>query len=148
MYLNCHTYFSFKYGTLSIESLFAEAQRCGIQKLAITDINNTSGYIEMLRICNENRSEYDLEIALGLEYRRDGELLYIALAENNEGFREINGYLSHHNNTDKPLLSRAPSFDHVYIIYPFGKFEIETLKENEFVGIRLSDINRLVFFQK
>ena len=110
MYLNCHSYFSFKYGTLSIEDLFREAQRCGIRKIALTDINNTSGYIELLRICEENREEYDLEVALGIEFRRENELLYITLAEDNEGFREINGYLSHHNNTDKPLLSRAPVF--------------------------------------
>ena len=80
MYLNCHTYFSFRYGTLSIEGLFDEARRCGVHKLALTDINNTSGYIEMLRICDQNRKEYDLEIVLGIEFRTEGRLLYIGLA--------------------------------------------------------------------
>jgi DNA polymerase-3 subunit alpha len=151
MYLNCHTYFSFKYGTLSIEGLFAEARRCGVRKLALTDINNTSGYIEMLRICNENRSEYDLEITLGIEFWNKDQLLYIGLAENNEGFQEINGYLSYHNTTGAPLRKKAPEFSHVFIIYPFegGKGlnqdypEPSFLRENEFIGIRPRDINRI-----
>src|SRR5712675_961733 len=55
MYLNCHTGFSFKYGTLPIKTLFNEAKRCGIHKLALTEINNVSSYLEMLRICDENK---------------------------------------------------------------------------------------------
>ena len=145
MYLNCHTYFSFRYGTLSIEELFAEAQRCGIKKLALTDINNTSGYIEMLRICNENRTDYDLELALGIEFRidRGNTLLYVALAENNEGFEEINRYLSYHNTTGDPLLRKAPVFEHAYIIYPFGACQPEELRVNEYIGVRAGELNRI-----
>ena len=120
LYLNCHTYFSFKYGTLSIKELFAEAKRCGVPKLALTDINYTCGYIEMLRICNECREEFDLELAVGIEFRRDDKLLYIAIARNNQGFEEINGYLSHYNNSKQPLLTKAPEFSHAYVVYPFS----------------------------
>jgi len=42
MYLNCHTGFSFKYGTLTIKELFDEARRCGVHKLVLTEINNTA----------------------------------------------------------------------------------------------------------
>ena len=81
MYLNCHTAFSFKYGTLPVLSLFQEARRCGVRKLVLTEINNVSSYIEMLRICQENKclpgstltkydkEGYDLEVALGIEFR-------------------------------------------------------------------------------
>ena len=75
MYLNCHSYFSFKYGTLSPQELFAEARKNKVRKLVLTDINNTSGYIELLRICNENRDEYQLQIALGIEFRDENDLL-------------------------------------------------------------------------
>ena len=147
MYLNCHTYFSFRYGTFSVEGLFDEARRCGVHKLALTDINNTSGYIEMLRICNQNRAEYNLEIALGIEFRSEGRLLYIGLAENNEGFEELNRYLSHHNTTGKPLLKRVPEFVHAFIIYPFepasDTITPATLRENEFIGIRPGELTRL-----
>ena len=145
MYLNCHTYFSFRYGTLSIEGLFDEARRCGVHKLALTDINNTSGYIEMLRICDQNRKEYDLEIVLGIEFRTEGRLLYIGLAENNDGFEELNRYLSCHNTSGEPLPGKAPAFEHVFIIYPFiyEKSTPDSLRENEFIGIRPGEVNRL-----
>ena len=66
MYLNCHSYFSFLYGALSPQELFDEARKHKVKKLVLTDINNTSGYIELLRLCEENRLEYDLQIALGI----------------------------------------------------------------------------------
>ena len=59
MFLNCHTAFSFKYGTMPVQVLLNEAKRCGVHKLALTEINNVSSYIEMLRICRENRAEKD-----------------------------------------------------------------------------------------
>ncbi len=82
MYLNCHTGFSFKYGTLPIKTLFAEAKRCEIHKLALTEINNVSSYLEMLRLCDENKPTengltkygkpaYELSIAVGVEFRND-----------------------------------------------------------------------------
>lgn len=80
MYLNCHTGLSFKYGTLPIKTLFEEARRCDVHKLALTEINNVASYLEMLRICDENKSRengltrygkpaYDLSIAVGVEFR-------------------------------------------------------------------------------
>src|SRR6185295_15728560 len=102
MYLNCHTGFSFKYGTLPIKTLFEEARRCGIHKLALTEINNVSSYLEMLRLCDTHRTRangltkfekipYDLDIAVGIEFRDNAnELLYIALAKNNDGFEKLN----------------------------------------------------------
>src|SRR5688572_12135428 len=98
MYLNCHTGLSFKYGMLPIKALFNEAKRCGVHKLALTEINNVASYLEMLRICQENKPRtngltkfdkepYELEIAVGIEFRGvENELLYIGLAQNNIGF--------------------------------------------------------------
>jgi len=49
MYLNCHSYFSFKYGMMSPEQLLAEAQQKHITHIALTDINNTSGILNFFR---------------------------------------------------------------------------------------------------
>ncbi len=141
MYFNCHTAFSFKYGTLSQEDLFHEAQRCGIHKLVLTEINNTSSYIEMLRICQENKAEYELEIALGIEFRKGSKLLYIALARNNKGFEAINRFLSYHNIENIPLPDRAPELEQAFIIYPVFNAP-ELLCENEFVGIRIHELTK------
>ena len=144
MYLNCHTFFSFKYGTLSPKALFEQARLHQVKKLVLTDINNTSAYIEMLRICNEERENYNLELALGIEFRRDEKLLFLGVARNNEGFAELNSYLSHHNNTGQPLLSKAPDFNHVFIIYPFDHQQPEALRENEFIGVRVREVNKII----
>lgn len=143
MYLNCHSYFSFKYGTLSPQELFDEARKNKVKKLVLTDINNTSGYIELLRICNENKEDYPLQIAVGIEFRDGNELLYIAIAENNDGFEELNRYLSHHNAEDIPLLTKAPEFSHAFVIYPFGNCNPSELRENEFIGIKVDEVSRV-----
>ncbi|MDH5598720.1 MAG: PHP domain-containing protein, partial [Cyclobacteriaceae bacterium] len=147
MYFNCHTCYSFNYGTLTVESLFEEAVRCGVRKLVLTDINSTAAYIELLRIANENRSRYDLEVALGVEFRWEGQLLYIALAHNNEGFEEINRFLSFHNRQKTPIPVRAPSFNQVSVVYPWSRWKTLdplALMDNEYVGIRHTQINQVL----
>ena len=67
MYLNCHTAFSFKYGTLQVHDLFNEARRCDVHKLVLTEINNTSSYIEMLRLCAENLAHEGNQTLYGRE---------------------------------------------------------------------------------
>lgn len=147
MYLNCHTGYSFKYGTLPIKTLFEEAKRCNVHKLALTEINNTSSWLEMLRTCNDNRAQangrtkfdkepYQLELAVGVEFRNDNDFLYIILAKNNTGFEEINRYLSFHNREAKPFPVRAPKVDEVFILYAFGTIHPEELRKNEFIGVR------------
>ncbi|MDH5608126.1 MAG: DNA polymerase III subunit alpha [Cyclobacteriaceae bacterium] len=138
LYWNCHTYFSFGYGTLSVEDLFDEAKKNGVHKLILTDQNNTSGYIELLRLCRERRGEWELEIALGIEFRSEQQLLYIGLARNNEGFEELNRYLSHHNKSGQSLRKTAPPFGHAYVVYPLAN-QPARLRENEFVGIRMHE---------
>ncbi|GCC50533.1 DNA polymerase III subunit alpha [Chryseotalea sanaruensis] len=152
MYLNCHTAYSFKYGTLQIEDLFSEAKRCGVHKLILTEINNTASYIEMLRCCEKNmpskngltkygQEPYSLEIGIGVEFRKEDELLYIALARNNNGFEQINRHLSRYNRGEVNLLSRAPELSDTFILYPLGKIEPDLLRKHEFITVRKSQLN-------
>lgn len=151
MYLNCHTGYSFKYGTLPIKTLFEEAKRCQVRKLALTEINNTSSWLEMLRTCNDNRAlatgktkfgkePYDLDLAVGVEFRNGNDFSYIAIAKNNTGFEEINRFLSRHNREDKPFPERAPRFDEVFVLYEFGTIDPEELRKNEFIGVRKQNL--------
>ncbi len=150
MFLNCHTAFSFKYGTLPVEKLFDEARKCGVRKLVLTEINNTASYIEMLRLCAERKPgsplagdhPHELEIAVGIEFRQEHDLLYIAIAQNNNGFENINRFLSHHNRENKKLPERAPVIEDTFILYPFGETEPERLRANEFIGIRKHQLNQ------
>jgi DNA-directed DNA polymerase III PolC len=132
---------------MPVKILFEEARRCGVHKLVITEINNTASYLEMLRICNahaatENgltnfgKPAYDLEIAVGVEFRRGHELLFIAIAKNNQGFEEINRFLSFYNREQKELPHRPQVMEDVFIVYPYEKIEPELLRQNEFIGVR------------
>ncbi|MCX6248835.1 MAG: DNA polymerase III subunit alpha [Bacteroidetes bacterium] len=116
MFLNCHSYYSLRYGTLSIEKLVETAKACGITTLALTDINNSTGVIEFVKTCREN----GIRPVAGIEFRRDEKLLYIGLARNNEGFRELNEFLSYHTLRNLPLPDEAPEFENVAVIYPFS----------------------------
>ncbi|MCB0487781.1 MAG: DNA polymerase III subunit alpha [Cyclobacteriaceae bacterium] len=156
MFLNCHTAFSFKYGTLQVEDLFNEAQRCGVKKLVLTEINNTASYIELLRLCKEKqpidesglnrfgKPGYALDIALGIEFRKEDKLLYVAIARNNAGFEEMNRFLSFHNIRGTALPEQAPEWKNVFVIYPFGKRESQHLRTYEFIGIKKHELNRFV----
>jgi DNA polymerase-3 subunit alpha len=152
MYLNCHTAFSFKYGTMSVQELFNEAKRCSVHKLVLTEINNTASYIELLRLCDLNKPRennlakfgqepYVLDIAAGVEFRSDNELLYIAIAKNHAGFESINRFLSYHNREANLLPTRAPEFDNVFIIYPYNKIQPDQLRPYEYIGVSRNQIN-------
>jgi DNA polymerase-3 subunit alpha len=143
MYLNIHSWYSFKYGTLSPEKIFETCRECGVRKIILTEINNTTSYVEMLRIAAEHKNEYTLEIALGMEFRQDHQLRFVALAKNNQGFEEINRYRSHLNNESLPVPLRAPQFDNVFVIYPYSSgSDIDILRDNEFLGIRSSQLTK------
>ena len=154
MFLNCHTTFSFKYGTLPVDKLFDEARRCGVHKLILTEINNTASYIEMLRLCESRKpgsalageNGHHLEIGVGIEFRESHELLYIAIAKNNNGFENINRFLSYHNRENKKLPQRAPEIEEAFIVYPFGKTEPETLRSNEFIGVCKHQLNQFALY--
>lgn len=141
MYLNCHTYYSLKYGTISPIALLEEAASKDIRTIAVTDINNTSALLDILR----NSIKYNIRIVAGIDLRNGVEQQFIGLAKNNHGFYELNKFLSEHNHEQKNIPSNAPDFEHVYVIYPYGKKKPEELKENEFMGLRPAEISKLLF---
>jgi DNA polymerase III alpha subunit len=140
MYLNCHSWFSFKYGTLSPEALLREAEKNNVHTLALTDINNTSGILDFIRRCKGR----GIKPIAGIDYRAKSQQQFIGLARNNEGFRELNDFLSTYIENGEDIPPVAPAFDNCYIIYPFNH-PYSALKENEFVGIKPSDLGRLNF---
>ena len=89
MYLNCHTYYSLRYGTMSVEQLVQKAAAAGIDSIALTDINNSTAIPEFAGECTKN----NINPVAGIEFRNDNELLYIGIARNNAGFKELNEFL-------------------------------------------------------
>jgi DNA polymerase-3 subunit alpha len=137
MYLNVHSQYSLRYGTMSIPKLVEEAAARGITQMILSDINNSTGIMEFMRECDE----HTIKPIAGLEFRKEKLLLYIGIARNKEGMRELNEFLSEHNLEQKELPVTAPVFKHAYIIYPFRY--AEELKENEYLGIRFDELHLL-----
>ena len=138
MYLNVHSSYSLRYGTMTIERLVAEAVSSGIEQMALTDINNSTGAIEFIRECQDK----GLKAITGIEFRRSGRLLYIGIARNREGMKELNDFLTFYNLNGMELPSKPWDFRDAYIIYPYTGEQI-ILKENEFLGITYRELNSL-----
>ena len=147
MFLNVHSSYSLKYGTQSIEQLISTARALGIHQMVLTDINNSTGAVEFVRECyrqsiareadetHKGNIPYKLKPVVGIEFRFQHQLLYVGIARNKEGMRELNEFLSYHNIYNIPLPEFPPYFENAYVVYPFQKFFRRQLKENEFVGI-------------
>ena len=92
MYLNCHSYYSFKYGTISPEQLLREAYRNKISCISLTDINNTSGVLDFFRLSQKTFGEEKFKVkpVAGIDFRNGAEQKFIGLARNINGFHELN----------------------------------------------------------
>ena len=139
MHLNCHSYYSFRYGTLSPKQLVAQAASLGHTSLVLTDINNTSCASEFIRECRA----HGIKPILGLEFRKDGRYLYTGIAHNAEGFRELNALLTRCSLEGEPLPEEAPRMDHSAIVYRHLPKPFEALRPNEYVGVRPDECNKL-----
>jgi DNA polymerase-3 subunit alpha len=135
MHLNCHSYYSFKYGTLSPGKLVEEAKQLGIKKIALTDINSSSGSLYFVR----DAQATGLQPVLGVDFRISALQQYIMLAENNEGFHQINMHLSDILCKRIKQPSIAPSLENTIVIYPLQNAP-KQLQDNEYVGIQENEI--------
>ncbi|TAN17189.1 MAG: DNA polymerase III subunit alpha [Chitinophagaceae bacterium] len=139
MYLNCKTWFSYRYGTFPTEDLVKYAAEAGAVSLALTNINNTADAWDFVDFCREA----GIKPVLGAEIRNDHVLCYILLAKNDAGFLSINRFLSEHLMQKTPFPEK-PSLDkNVWVIYPFGKISPDKLQDNELIGVQPAEVNKL-----
>jgi DNA-directed DNA polymerase III PolC len=148
MYLNCKTYFSFRYGTMSVKELIKAAEERGVTSLALTNINSTCDMWDFVKDC----SEAGIKPIAGAEIRNGDELLYILLAANNTGMGWINEFISVHLESHTPFPSPKENgaeghffnkLNDGFVIYPLGKRLPEDLQLNERIGILPEEINKL-----
>ncbi len=142
MYINTHTYYSLRYGSISPEGLLQLVKKNKVQCFALTDINNTSACLEVVRLA----TKYDIKPILGVDFRNGVQQEFVILAKNNNGFLNINNYLSallHQSKFKVPV--QAPFLKDTFVIYPFGKQIQFELQEHEFLGISPFQVNHLLF---
>jgi DNA-directed DNA polymerase III PolC len=142
MLLNCHSFFSLRFGTIPEDELLALCREHGYDCAALTDINNTSGCLNFIRMA----SRYDIKPIVGIDFRNGVKQQFVALAKNNSGFQILNAYLSAQKLADIPFPDRAPEMEHVAVIYPFEKLNKERREQfrpDEYIGISMQDLDKL-----
>lgn len=139
MYLNCHSYYSLRYGMMPVEKLVREAKKAGAEVIALTDINNSAAIPDFAGECTRN----NIRPVAGIEFRNGNDIEYIGIARNNKGLRELNEFLSELNFRNMPVPFPAPAFHESYIIYLPGHVPSRKLYENERTGIKPSEITGL-----
>ncbi|GAA4281656.1 DNA polymerase III subunit alpha [Gaetbulibacter aestuarii] len=144
MYLNCHTYYSLRFGTFSELDLLELGQAFGFKTLALTDINNTSACLNFIR----KAKDYGIKPVVGIDFRNGAKQQFVGIAKNNEGFYELNRFLSEHSHAKKKIPEGAPDFKDVFVVYPFEQvlqLEKKSFKAHEFIGVSVEEMKRLPF---
>ncbi|MFE3868948.1 DNA polymerase III subunit alpha [Flavobacterium sp. LS2P90] len=138
MYLNCHSFHSLRYGTIPLVDLISQAVTCGVKAMALTDINTVTGIYDFIKGCDAE----GIKPLVGIEFRAENAMRYIGLAKNADGLAEMNRFLTTYNFSEESLPIHAPEFDSVFIIYTVENAP-ETLRDNEFIGIRPEEVSKL-----
>jgi DNA-directed DNA polymerase III PolC len=141
MYLNTHSYFSLRYGTIKPKTLLEMAQENGLKQLVLTDINNTSACMDFVRLA----PKYGVKPILGVDFRHGAEQHFILIARSNQGFYHINTYLSQLlQQKNFALPANAKQLADTFVIYPYANNQHRLkLKENEYLGVTIQDLNQL-----
>lgn len=145
MYLNCKTYFSFRYGTISTKELVKMAVDRGVGSLALTNINSTCDIWDFVKYCQEE----GIKPIAGVEVRNGDKLLFILLAANNKGLQWIHEFLSQHlllkrDFPDKSIDNKFfENSTDGFVIYPMNAKSLERLTANERIGVLPWEVTRL-----
>ncbi|MCH7412122.1 DNA polymerase III subunit alpha [Belliella sp. R4-6] len=143
MYINCKTYFSFRYGTLGTRELVSLAADLGLKTLGLTNINSTADVWDFVDYC---RSE-GIKPIVGTEIRNGDQFCYLLIAKNEQGLAEINKFLSIYLMVKEPFPIRSDRFENVLVIYEFESILPEDLHPNELIGIQTTDLNRFAMLE-
>lgn len=139
MFINCHSFHSLRYGTISVKELVQQCVELGISVAALTDINCISGIYDFHRLCEKN----NIKPVVGVDIRDDNRQHYICLAKNQSGIGEINRLLTRHNCEGNDFPLHHPNLPDVFVVYPLNNYP-EKLHRNEYIGIRPEEINLLI----
>src|SRR5680860_486911 len=106
MYLNTHSYYSLKYGTIALEALLQQAFEHNITAMALTDINSTSANLDFMRLA----LKYHIKPVLGVDFRNGAQQQFVMLAKNNEALKQLNKYLSEFLHSSKITIPKRAKY--------------------------------------
>ena len=144
MYINCHTYYSLRYGTISDKELIEIAISDQATTVCLTDINNTSACLNFVRLAQAA----SIKPIIGIDFRDGAKQLYVGIAKNNNGFHQLNNYLSYYKHRKLSFPEIAVELEDVIFIYPFEQVMLlnrRAFSDNEYIGIPRHQLNKLIF---
>lgn len=139
MFLNCHSYHSLRYGTISVNELVQQAHEYKLRTLALTDINTITGIYEFYKLCKEK----SIKPIVGVDVRVENQQFYVCLAKNQTAVGAINRMLTAFNCDEVEIPKKNPKLDNTIVIYPLQNIPLE-LSDDEYIGIRPEEINHLI----
>ena len=142
MLLNCHSYYSLRYGTFSEEELVDLAIEQGYSSVGLTDINTTSGILSFLRYAQRKQ----IKGVVGIDFRNGTSCQFVGIAPNEKAYFELNSFLAEHLHEGSTFETKAPAFEHALIVYPFEailKSSGYALRPNEYIGVSLHELRKL-----
>ena len=133
--MRVHSCFSLGYGILKPEELVQWGQQNGYAQLLLTDINHTGSGLAFVRAAQQA----GLQPLLGLELRCGLQHLATIIARNNNGFQELNAFLSEHLLQARPFALPLPAFAACWVWYPFEQ-QPAHLRAHEFIAVQPQQI--------
>ncbi len=139
MLLNCHTYYSFNYGTLSPERLLDAMEGAGYSRFAVTEINHTGSAMEIMHLALKKPR---LTPVIGVDFRNNNQTCYLGYAQSNQGFLHLNQFLTQHLHQGMDFPARPPQLEEVVFVYPFRIGLPSKLRPDEYIGLKPQDLTR------
>ena len=136
-----HSYFSIRYGTVSPLEVMHALRDGGYEAAIFADVNNTSATWDVKRWSKHN----DFPAVVGVDFKNKMTTQYVAVPRSENGWAQINEWLSFHTHRKIDFPARPPFWAEVDIIYPFERirdWHAEMLRENEWIGLASNEWNR------
>lgn len=133
-----------RYGTISEETILDKALEWEVDTVVLSDVNTTSACLNFVRLAQKK----GVRPLLGIDFRDGVRQKYIGIARSNDGFYELNRFLSHYKVDGRPFPENAPPLPDVVFIYPLEQVLLlgkEMFSADEYIGIHRDDIRRLRF---
>jgi DNA polymerase-3 subunit alpha len=139
MLIVAKSYFSLKYGVLSVETLVELAVKHGVKHLLLADINNSTACTTFIK----KATAAGVKPLVGITFSTNGHIHFIAVAANMGGFEKINRFYSSFSLNRKPLPEQMPFMYDVFVLYPLARARQVHLHDHAFILVEPTQVNKL-----
>lgn len=134
-----HSYYSLRYGVLPPKEVLKHYLEGGFPYALLCDVNNTAATLDFIRMAREA----GIPPVAGIDFRIGARRRFLAIARNNEGFRQMNALLSECSAEGRDFPMPPSALSDCLIIYPFREAAWpDCLSKNEYITVEPTDLPR------